>query len=405
MKNKFKKFTIGVMSAVMVAGATSSLAGCSCSEDDKLQVMTMSVNPGVEFIVDKSDKVVSVSASNEDGAYLISKFTEFTGMSAGDAAKKFLELSEQYGFVVSGTMDGEKVTISVSGEGADELYKDVKNSIKKKVSDLGMQVADMVKIAEDDIKEMIETCYQEYTESEINELSEEKLLEMLKSSREETKGLFTEDERLEYYKERAQMVIETKIQTVKTYLNTQLGALGSLINGTVTSTLETINSTITTAYNAINSQLENALAQVESKRTEYIQKKEEYLTKVQEYREALETAGAENAEQLKAEVEALRETAKGFQEELVTKLNTAKTELLSKVKETIQVKMAELNTAINNILDSIENALGSATLPGINPLTDEDIDTAVNEAIARLKARHTGDATNPWGNFEPTAKN
>lgn len=404
MKNKFKKFTIGVMSAVMVAGATSSLAGCSCSEADDLQVMNMSVNPGVEFIVDKSDKVVSVSANNEDGAYLLSKFTEFTGMSAGDAAKKFLELSEQYGFVVSGTMDEEKVTISVSGEGADELYKDVKNSIKSKVSDLGMTIEKMVKIDADDIKDMIETCYQEYTESEINDLSEEKMLEMLRASREETKGLFTEDERLEYYKERAQKVIETKIQTVKTYVNKQLGTFASLVTGTVMTGLETVNTLITNAYNEINTQLESALTQVDAKRTEYIAKKEEYLLKVQEYREALEQNATEEIETLKTELEGLRSTAKGYQDELVTKLNTAKTELLSKVKETVQTKMAELNTAINSVITTIESVLSEMTLPGVNPLSDEDIDRAVNDAIATLKTTHTSNATNPWGNFNPTTK-
>ncbi len=403
MKNKFKKLTIGVMSAVMVAGATSSLAGCSCSEADDLQVMNMSVNPGIEFIVDKQDKVVSVTASNEDGAYILSKFTEFTGMSAGDAAKKFLELSEQYGFVVSGSVKDKEVTISVSGNGADELYKDVKNSIKNKVSDLGMKVKEMVKIDEDDIKEMIETCYQEYTESEIDDLSEEKMLEMLKASREETKGLFTEDERLEYYKERAQEVINTKIQTVKAYLDAQLGVIGNLINSTLVSGLETLNTTITNAYEAIDTQLQTALTQVEAERTTYIAKKEEYLQKVQEYRTALEQNATEEIAQLKTEMEGLRDAAKGYQDELVSKLNTAKNELLGKVKETVQTKMAELNTAINNIITNIETTLGSMTLPGVNPLSEEDIDRAVNSAIETLKAEHTSSATNPWGNFDPTA--
>lgn len=404
MKNKFKKFTIGVMSAVMVAGATSSLAGCSCSEADDLQVMNMSVNPGVEFIVDKQDKVVSVTASNEDGAYILSKFTEFTGMSAGDAAKKFLELSEQYGFVVSGSVKDKEITISVSGEGADELYKDVKNSIKSKVSDLGMTVAEMVKIDADDIKDMIETCYQEYTESEINDLSEEKLLEMLKASREETKGLFTEDERLEYYKERAQKIIETKIQTVKNYLNDNLGALASIVGGTVMEGLEAVNTLITNAYNQINTQLKTALAQVEAERATYIEKKEEYLLKVQEYREALEQNATEEIETLKTQMETLRDIAKGYQDELVGKLNNAKNELLSKVKETVQTKMAELNTAINNVITNIESVLGSMTLPGVNPLSEEDIDRAVNDAIATLKTTHSTNATNPWENFDPTAK-
>ena len=123
---KIKKIGLGALALMIGVGATA-FTGCSCDEDpNELQIMNLSVNPGVEFVVDENDKVLSVTASNEDGAYLLEKFTEFTGMSAKDAALKFIEMSEEYGFVVSGTANGESITISVSGEGAEKLYNDVK---------------------------------------------------------------------------------------------------------------------------------------------------------------------------------------------------------------------------------------------------------------------------------------
>ena len=103
---KFKKLGIGALALALGIGATG-LTGCSPKEE--MQIMNLSVNPGVEFVVDKDDKVLSVTARNEDGAYLLEKFTNFTGMSANDAALKFIELSEEYGFVVSGTANGENI--------------------------------------------------------------------------------------------------------------------------------------------------------------------------------------------------------------------------------------------------------------------------------------------------------
>lgn len=389
MKNKFKKLTIGLLSTAVVAGATSPLVGCSCSEADELQVMTMSVNPGVEFIVDKDDKVVSVTASNEDGAYILNNFENFTGMSAKDAAAKFLELSEQYGFVVSGTMDGEKITISVSGEGADELYKDVKKAISSKVTELGMEIDKMVKIAESDLEDMIEECYQEYTSSEIANLSEEKMLEMLKASREETKGLFTEDERLEYYKDRAQKILETKIATIEAYVE----SMGTIASTALSATpaLNLVKESITTAYNAVDTALNTALSQIESERETYIAKKKEYLEKVEAYKKALEADNEALATELKTELTGLRAEARGYQDRLVEKLSDAKTELIGKVQTQVQTLLTSLNTAVDNILNTV------STLPGVTPLSEEEINSAINNALASLKTEHENKATNPWG--------
>lgn len=391
MKNKFKKLTIGLLSTAVVAGATSPLVGCSCSEADELQVMTMSVNPGVEFIVDKDDKVVSVTASNEDGAYILNNFENFTGMSAKDAAVKFLELSEQYGFVVSGTMDGEKITISVSGEGADELYKDVKKAISSKVTELGMEIKEMVKIAESDLEDMIEECYQEYTSSEIADLSEEKMLEMLKASREETKELFTEDERLEYYKDRAQKILETKIATIEAYVESMGTIASTALSTTLMPALNVVKESITTAYNAVDTALNTALSQIKTQRETYITKKKEYLEKVEAYKEALEADNETLATELKPKLTNLRAKAKGDQDRLVEKLSDAKTELIGKVQTQVQTLLTSLNTAVDNILDGISN------LPGVTPLSEEDINTAINNALTTLKTEHENKATNPWG--------
>ena len=132
MKNLFKKITLFACMVAICITSVISLVGCAKKPDPESQVMNIAVNPSIEFVLDNNDKVVSVSATNEDGAYILSKFTEFTGMNAQDAALKFLELSEQYGFIVEGSINNEKITISVSGEGDEDLYNKVKNKIETK---------------------------------------------------------------------------------------------------------------------------------------------------------------------------------------------------------------------------------------------------------------------------------
>ena len=382
MKNKFKKLTLGVLSAAVVAGATMTLTACGGKEDeDKLQVMSMSVNPGIEFIVDEQDKVVSVTADNEDGAYILDKFSEFTGMSAKDAALKFLELSEQYGFVVSGSTNGETFTISVSGEGAEDLYNDVKGKVNAKANELGLTIANMIKLGEEELEEIIAECYQEYSEAEIDDLSEEKMLELLKQSREETKGLYTEDERLAYYKDRAQKVLEAKIDAIKEYLDAQSVTVKAMVQPVMT-LLDTAYTQIQTAYSVIDSQLNTLNGNIKTQLDTYIAEKEEYLAAVEAYRDAVE-ANASNVDALKQEMETLRAEAKTLQTNLSTARTNARDQIMNAVKTTVHTGLATINTKINEILGHLSM---SAT----------ELETAVNAELTALKTEYLSNTENPW---------
>ena len=102
------------------------------SGDGQQKVMNISLNPQVEFVLDKDDKVITVNALNEEGNLIISAaaFENVEGKSAEEAAKLFVEVSTETGYLVSGTLSaGEnQLSISLSGdtEAAKELYDDVK---------------------------------------------------------------------------------------------------------------------------------------------------------------------------------------------------------------------------------------------------------------------------------------
>ena len=389
---KIKKIGLGALALMIGVGATA-FTGCSCDEDpNELQIMNLSVNPGVEFVVDENDKVLSVTASNEDGAYLLEKFTEFTGMSAKDAALKFIEMSEEYGFVVSGTANGESITISVSGEGAEKLYNDVKGKISSKVNELGLTIGQMVEIDDDQLESIVQQCYQEYSAAEIDDMSDEKLLELIKQSREETKGIYTEHERLEYYKERAEKVLEAKIDTIKEYIENNGNALANLTLTPLVAAMDTAYAAIETAYNAIDTQLQTLFNSIESQMNTYVAEKERYLAAVEAYRDALEANADTNTDNdyTTAQVDELKNTMVSLKNEaktLYTTLDTARNDitqnLLNLVQTTIHTQMNALNTQINAVLEHIN-------------ISAETMQTEIQEQINALKTTYTTNSTSPW---------
>ena len=387
MKNLFKRISVYALTLIIVLGAGITLTACIKKDTDETkenQIINLSVNPGIEFIVDNDDKVISVSATNEDGAYILEKFTSFTGMTAQDAAFKFLELAEQYGFVVEGSTNGEIFTISVSGEGAEDLYNDVKNKINQKAIALGLSISQMNKIDEDDLENMVAECYQEYSLIEIDELDEDELINLIKSSREETKDLYTNDEKQAYYRERAQKVISAKIDVINTYLEQNSSLIDSIITPFVDS-MNQVYSIIQTEYNSINSQIENLYSSVngiDDKFEEYVSQKKAYLNAVEEYRTALEQNLA-NAEELKTSMESIKAQSESTWNEVESARNNATQQLLILVQANIHNELTMLNTQIDTILESIN-------------LSITQINSAIQTQINSLKTEYANASVNPW---------
>ena len=383
MKKLFSKIAMFMLSLVFVVGAAVTFT--ACGEPKETQVMTLSVNPSVEFLVDGNNKVISVTATNEDGVYLLQKYSEFTGMSAKDAALKFLELSEEYGFVVEGSTDGETFTISVSGADAEKLYNDVKSKISAKATELGVSIANMVEMNKAKLQEMVAECYQEYSSKEIEELTEKELLSLIEKSRKETKNLFTDDEKQAYYRERAQKVIEAKIDAVNDYLE-EHKSLQNLVLQTAVATMNSVYDTLETTFENINNKFEefynNATTGINAKLDSYVDLKKDYLEAFEAYKQAVENNAA-NVDVLKQQMETLKSQAETNWKKLEEARNDAKEEIEALMKTAVNNTLTLINTQITSILEQID-------------LTVKDINNQVQLEINALKAEYENSAENPW---------
>lgn len=379
----FKKIGTWCLAFALVLGAGLTMSACT-GGDDSL-VMNVSVNPSVEFILDKNDVVLSVTASNEDGAYLLSKFSDFAGMNAEDAALKVLELSEQYGFVVKGSANGEEIEISISGSGAKSLYNEVKEKISEKATDLGIAIDSLSTIDKEDLQEMVAECYQEFSEEYIENLDRNELLNLIKESREETKNLFTIDEKQAYYRERAQEVISAKLDAINEYLD-ENPSLSNIIIAPIVSAMNTAYTTLQSAYETLNQQIEelytNAQNGIDGKLQQYIAEKEAYLQAVEAYKSALAENDA-NVAELKATMESLKAEAETLWNSLESARENAVEQVMNFVETTIHTQLTNLNTQIESLLEHIS-------------LTVSEIENAVDTQLQSLKTQFENASTNPW---------
>jgi len=385
----FKKLGVCFLSLAFIVSAGITFASCG-KKTNETKIMNLSVNPSLEFVVSSENIVLSVTANNEDGVYILQKYSDFVGMEADEAALKFLQLAEEYGFVVEGYADNATFKISISGEEANKLYESVKKEINSKAFELGIDISNLDHITEEELEDMVAECYQEYTNEQITDMCEQDLVNKIKSSRNETKHILTKEERLSYYRDRALTAIETKIDMINKYLDTQATSAEKLktqITATVmNASFEAVEEIYSTIENAIND-LEDY---VQTKLSNYISEKQQYLAAVEAYREYLienpdVAVNDETLLELEATMESLKEIADGYKIEIENERNSVLTSLKNIIELTLSASLEILNESIDKVLQDIEFNYSQLSLK-----TQSELESLLND--------YKSQSVNPWEN-------
>lgn len=191
-----------VVAMIMLLCVAVLMFGCKNTKDDQTTVMNMSINPEVEFILDKNNKVVSVSAKNDEGNFIIAK-ASFEGMSAEEAAKLFVKISNENGFIAQ---VGD-LKIEISGEQAEKLFNSVKANVEAYLGEEGLNVSvNLEKISREELENLLESCMKELSDEQIKALKNDEIIAKLKEMRDQTKDLNTQKLKDMYYEFRAQAI-------------------------------------------------------------------------------------------------------------------------------------------------------------------------------------------------------
>lgn len=215
-----KRRIVALMLALSSVFAVCSLSGCK-NNNPEASRMTVEINPKVEFILDKDNKVVSATALNDDGEVILAGEASFKGKTAEEAAEAVVSIATETGYIVKGsaTANDNKINISISGDTSyvKDLYGKVEKKVNKFVKDNGVN-ATVEKIDALTIAQLKEIAIKnpERTEADLEGKNEDQLIAMIKLDRVETAELATEELKDAYFKAKAyQIAIVNREETAK----------------------------------------------------------------------------------------------------------------------------------------------------------------------------------------------
>ena len=273
-----KKIAI-LCSALMLATGASAFTGCFGGETEaEGKVMNVALNPEVEFVLDKDDKVVSVNAINEEGNLIISAsaFENVEGKTAEEAAKLFVQVSKENGFLIEGNVkSGEnEIKLSLSGDekSAKELYNDVKASVSAYATELGITatVADMVAVTKAQLEQLVADCAPYLEQAEIQAMEYAELLNEIAESRKETAEFYSQELKNAYYEAKAFAMEQAELQVLRTKLGLVTQMAFDVAYNLYTTAVNTIENTRLTMLVNENSPYQLALQAFRTAKTRYL---------------------------------------------------------------------------------------------------------------------------------------
>lgn len=279
-----KKLAI-MCSALVFAIGMSAFTGCggdgntsSTGKQGESKVMNVALNPEVEFVLNAEDKVVSVNALNEEGNLIITAaaFDNVEGKTAEEAARLFVQVSQDTGFLVEGNVtSGEnQIQVAFSGDtaAATELYNDVKSSIDGYLSqeNITASVAQAAAITEAQLEALVAECAPYIDAAKVTAMEYSELLTTLTASRQETAEFYSQELKNAYYEAKAFAMEQAELQTLKAKLPAISQMMFDGLNTAYTSAVELLENTRMTMLVNEDSPYQVALQSFRTAKTQYL---------------------------------------------------------------------------------------------------------------------------------------
>lgn len=373
-----KRILCLTMVLVMVL-ATLTFVSCNSPaptpEEGTVTRMTVDINPSVELMVDDQNKVVSVTALNDDGSILIVG-EAFIGKTPEEAVELMVSLAAETGYLVQGNAEATEntVKISVSGDSkyAEALLKDVREKANDTLEkfDIRGQIETVEALGTEALRDLaLSTSL--YTEEELAAMDDRQLCQVIAAGRVETALLVTEEMRNAYYSAKEYKISFAESEEVAKVIES-LGGLYKLTHTAYSTALEVYSTAITKLdelrYELLvspDSEYQKSLTKLREAKVELLQQKT-YTASLEvggtEYLSATATLqlSEENYNKALAAYEELGRKANEAMETLIGKLREAEVKL-QELEETLfdenieaklAEKAAEMETNINAVKDS-----------------------------------------------------
>ena len=396
----WKKIAACGMSLALAAGTCALLAGCGGGDGEAAARMQVDINPSVEFILDADNKVLSVTALNDDGALIVAG-EAFVGKTAEDAVELMASISTDAGYLVKGDLSAgqDGITISITGdeEAAQKLYEDVKAGVdaflEKSGIDAAVERGEALKI--DALRDLVQAADPTLSDEEVAAMTEEQLLNALKISRIETAQLLTEELRAAYNTAKEYDFRFAERQATKSVIEGLGSAYESFLNG-YAAALDSYQKAIQAVEQARYDYLVDAGSDYQKILAEVREQKDKVLEQRKEAAELPEGAAKEAAKAALAAEEAILETKEAALE-LAGDAANASFDLALSAMKTVENALTELEktfpeeitTALTENAQKAQDAMNAAKDEAFAKFEEahkEDIEQALADLQARKQA-------------------
>ncbi len=399
--------------ALTVLMICSSFTFVSCQskpEEGTYTRMTVDINPSVEFMVDDQNKVVSVTALNDDGSILIVG-EAFVGKTPEEAVELVVSLAADTGYLVKGNVEVSENTVKISVSGDDKYAEKLQNKIEKTVTgalkdlDINGKVEKVEAMKLEELRTLASNSTL-FTEEEIAKMDEKQLYKAVAASRCETAQLLTEDMRAAYLRAREYEISFAESEATAKIIE-EMGGLYTLVYTQYKVALDAYSAAIKKIddfrYDSLvspDSEYQKSLAALRDAKAEFL-KQRTYVASLNvngtEYASATVTLQATEAQYnaLLTAYESLGTTLNASLETLVATLRVCEETLRNienNLPDEIKTKLTEKATEIENSV----NATKDAFFAEFEAAHKDDIDAAYNNLVARknkLKEEATANTT------------
>ena len=366
-----------ILSACMLLAvlALTACGGNNAPEEGLTTRMTVDINPSIEFMIDDQNKVVAVTALNDDGSVLIAG-EAFVGKTPEEATELLLSIACETGYLVEGNAaEGTNtVKISVSGDSgyAAQLSETVRAKASAVLAEFDIQGAvEKVDALNTEALRALAATTSLYTEEELAEMDDEQLYDVIAAGRIETALLLTEDMRKAYYAAKEHEISFAESEEVARVIE-GMGGIYAMIHTTYKTALDAYSAAIVNLeefrYNTLvspESDYQKSLAALREAKAEMLKQKN-YVASLEvngeEYASATLTLrmSEEQYEAALASYEALGAAANKILESLINRMKQAETALIEleetlftdDIEAKLQEKASEIETNLNDAKDA-----------------------------------------------------
>ena len=322
-------------------------------------IMSFSVNPSIQLVLNKKDKVIDVKATNTDGDKILSQ-VDFVGLTAEEAAELFVSISTEAGFIDVDTT-GTKVSITLTGNKEDytKLKSAVVENVNKYFDENGI-IAGAVANVNDDVKTALEKISADI--EDIEEKTKAELVELYAKHVEATKGVA-------YYQ---QLALETSYEALKTTFETAT-QVGNLTMVGLKATISSIKATIESQSAELAQQLAPLFAIIEAEDYEELQ------LALNNAKKAVKEAQLSDA--IKESVDGIISSTQKILDDMKETYEEAK----SKFDEDYKAAIEEAVRKSNEYMQNLKNDFAATVTEGVNKLNAKKAEFEANRAEIEQK--------------------